>query len=127
MKRYECVLNFDAFQFILVLIILRKSENFDFDFQECFLHLLNEGRVEDVSVSPIPDDPVPSDGSDSESEDEATSSDVFLSTKNKIHLLLLLGTKRRYNLSYTATEAVMQLAGVLADEESYPKLLSVSI
>ena len=62
---------------------------------------------------------MPSDGSDSESEDEATSSDVFLSSKNKIHLLLLLATKRRYNLSYTASEAVMQLAGVLADEVTF--------
>ena len=64
-----------------------------------------------------PGSPVPYDESD---EEEGCSTDIFLSVKDKIRLLLLLGTKRRYNLSNRASESIMELAGVLSDMDFRP-------
>lgn len=83
-------------------------------FQEDFVH----NSIEELIVDgDSPGSPVPDDESD---EEEGLSADIFLSVKNKIRLLLLLGTKRRYNLSYRASESVMELAGVLSDMDFRP-------
>ena len=41
---------------------------------------------------------------------------LFLSVEEKIKLLLLLATKRRHNLSYSAAQDIMELSGVFTAE-----------
>lgn len=65
-------------------------------------------------------DPQPSDdGSSSDSDEElAIAPQLHLTTREKIKILLLLATKRRHNLSYTAAENIMEFSHVLSEEES---------
>lgn len=58
-----------------------------------------------------------SDSDDSEDDLLAEVSDFHLSISDRIKLLLLLATKRRHNLSYSGAEDIMELAGVLAEED----------
>lgn len=62
------------------------------------------------------DDP----SSDSESEEEeAEAPDLHLSVPDKIKMMLLLATKKRHKLTYSAAECIMKLAGVLSQTESF--------
>ena len=64
-------------------------------------------------------EPVPSDGEDSEVDEVADfDTNLFLSTKDRIRLLLLLATKRRHNLTYSAAEDLMALTDVLSEQEN---------
>lgn len=58
-------------------------------------------------------DPAPSDDSD---EEMAAAPQLHLTIEEKIKILLLLATKRRHKLSYTAAENIMQLSGVMSDD-----------
>jgi len=67
-------------------------------------------------LQPCPD---PRDSSDDDADHVyAEAADLHLTIKQKIDLLLLLATKRRHNLSYSAAEDIMNLAGVLSDDKS---------
>lgn len=49
----------------------------------------------------------------------AIASDLHLDVPNRIKVLLLLATKFRHNLTYSAAECIMRLAGVLSQESLY--------
>lgn len=49
----------------------------------------------------------------------ATASDLHLSESEKIKVLLLLATKLRHKLTYSAAECIMKLAGVLSNDHSF--------
>jgi hypothetical protein len=66
----------------------------------------------------------PESDSDSDDDELAMAPNLYLSIQNKIKVLLLLATKRRHGLSYSAAESVMELAGVLSDNQKEPLLVS---
>ncbi|KAK3918509.1 NCK-interacting protein with SH3 domain [Frankliniella fusca] len=69
-----------------------------------------------TAVSP-PDDP--DHGSDFDSDDECQAAGLHFTVKDKIKLLLLLATKKKHRLSYSAAECIMSFAGVLSDEVTF--------
>ncbi|KAE8737050.1 hypothetical protein FOCC_FOCC017491, partial [Frankliniella occidentalis] len=48
----------------------------------------------------------------------AQAPNLHLSQEEKIHLLLLLATKKRHNLSYSASEDIMELCGILSTDKT---------
>lgn len=49
-------------------------------------------------------------------EEEIAGHELNLTTQEKIKLLMLLATKKRHNLTYSAAENIMKLAGVVSGE-----------
>lgn len=93
-------------------------------FQDSFiLHLsLDSDSDSEPHVSesqpPIQDDPESEDSDDGdEILDRAPG--LHLNVEEKIKLLLLLATKKRHNLTYTAAEDILELAGVLSSDSSF--------
>ncbi|KAK3926379.1 F-actin-capping protein subunit alpha [Frankliniella fusca] len=61
---------------------------------------------------------------DSESDDDeekllAVAPDLHLTVEQKIDLLLLLATKKRHNLTFSASEDIMELAGILSSDKTF--------
>ncbi|KAE8745262.1 hypothetical protein FOCC_FOCC008054 [Frankliniella occidentalis] len=80
---------------------------------------MDEEELFDQIFDEPPDDPddnqLDDDSSQDESEDDecATAPDLPSSVRDRVKLLLLLATKKRHNLTYTAAESVMKLSGLL--------------
>lgn len=73
---------------------------------------------EEVSEIPPSHDNSEDDESDEEGLLLAQAPTLHFSREKRINLLLLLATKKRHNLSYSASEDMMELAGLLSSDST---------
>lgn len=102
---------------------LQVSFDFDYDFRldddEEDKTLVDDNdtrQADNIRTEEVPHQDYDSESEDSDS-DLAMAPNVNLSQKLKIKMLLLLATKKRHNLTYTAAEDIMELAGVLTPSD----------
>ncbi|KAK3928060.1 Tagatose-6-phosphate kinase [Frankliniella fusca] len=89
--------------------------------EESFILRLETSDQEEEDPEPDDIEVIDEDSSDEESSDMVLTeaSDLFLSISQRIHILLLLATMKRHNLTYSAAEDIMSLAGVLTQCEVF--------
>ncbi|KAK3923588.1 Alanine--tRNA ligase [Frankliniella fusca] len=88
-----------------------NNEDKNAHFDDSFISL----EATDLQPCPVPDDS----SDDDADNDYAKASGLHLTINQKIDLLLLLATKRRHNLTYSAAEDIMNLAGVVSDKSGF--------
>ncbi|KAE8740470.1 hypothetical protein FOCC_FOCC014020 [Frankliniella occidentalis] len=76
----------------------------------------DEEDVVDVTESESPPD---DDADESFDETSAEFPSLFMSVDQRAHILMLLATMTRHNLTYPAAEDIMNLAGVLSGQDIY--------
>jgi len=98
------------FSLFIYILVSQDSLSLDSDANK-------EPEVSENQLS-VEDNP---DSEDSDDSDEMLdrAPGLHLNVNEKIKLLLLLATKKRHKLTYTAAEDILELAGVFSDESSF--------